>query len=215
MAEVRKIVNRRINELRETLGLSQPEFAKKLGLDEKKGRSTVNNWETGNIQVKSDDLILISEKCNVSTDWLLGRETKPSLVEAIANASELTGLSKEAIKVLNLINRSEINESKRTTNFLNMALGDPRLKVQKRFDSDFPIETLFSIFDQYITAGSVKLSRTLQEDERFRHIITFESSNDMSEATTVADIYRQFKLNQIRDGLEQLQDQYFGKENNK
>lgn len=100
MEDARKIVNRRINELRDNLGMTQPEFAKKLGLDGKKGRSTINNWETGNIQVKSDDLILISETFNVTTDWLLGRKPKPSAVESISDAANLTGLSVEAIKML-------------------------------------------------------------------------------------------------------------------
>ena len=53
----RKLVNKRIEELRtEKLHITQTEFAVLLGMDPKKGRSTVNNWEQGGIQVKSDDL---------------------------------------------------------------------------------------------------------------------------------------------------------------
>lgn len=103
----RKIVGQRIERLRvDILNLSQPEFAKLLGLDLPKGRSTVNNWEQGAIQVKSDDLTLISQKTGVTTDWLLGLadENNYSNDETVRLISEYTGLSTEAVKQLNLNN---------------------------------------------------------------------------------------------------------------
>lgn len=219
----RKIVNRRIEELRKAKGLTQPEFAEKLGIEGKKGRSTINNWETGGIQVKSDDLILISETFDVSTDWLLGREKKPTEVEAIFAASEITGLSKKAVKLLHCMNEADTNEEKRTLSFLNTVLSDPR------FDSetDRLHETVFSLLDQYVKSGNVIRSvhdvstapETLEEFQRQEtqreieeKIIAVRSSDDMTEIVSVPEFYRAFKWNQIHSQIEYYREQE-GKKN--
>ena len=100
---MRKIVSQRIEKLRlKKLKLSQVEFAQVLGLELPKGRSTINNWEQGAVQVKSDDLTLIAQKCGVSTDWLLGvvDENNYTNDETIRLISEHTGLSTEAVNAL-------------------------------------------------------------------------------------------------------------------
>ena len=94
---LRKIVNQRIEELRKDLNMTQTEFAVKLGLDESKGRSMINNWEQGLVQVKSDDLIKIARTFSVSADYLLGlRDDKTNNSDA-QKAIDYTGLSEEAI----------------------------------------------------------------------------------------------------------------------
>ena len=54
-------IHSRIEKLRTDLGMTQPEFAAALGMDPKKGRSTINNWETRANKVKDDDLKKINK----------------------------------------------------------------------------------------------------------------------------------------------------------
>jgi len=56
----------RIKELRETLGLSQREFAEKLG----KARRTIQHWESGNITPPENVLRLIEQTFSVNPEWL-------------------------------------------------------------------------------------------------------------------------------------------------
>lgn len=108
----RKIVSERIEYLRtKILQISQTEFAERLHLQTANPRSTVNNWETGDVQVKSDVLTLIAKTFNVSTDWLLGLrpESNLSMNEDIAAAAAYTGLRDQAIVSLhNSITRSPV-----------------------------------------------------------------------------------------------------------
>lgn len=65
-----KEVGQRVNieAERERLGLSKSEFAKKLGIALK----TYYNWINGDFPIPSDALILMSELCDASIDYLLG-----------------------------------------------------------------------------------------------------------------------------------------------
>ncbi len=64
-------ITKRIIELRKKTGLSQEEFGEKLGLS----RQSISKWETGEALPDVDNLILLSQKYNVSIDYiLLGKE---------------------------------------------------------------------------------------------------------------------------------------------
>ena len=90
-------IQTRIGKLRAELDLSQPEFAERLGMDRVKGRSTINNWESGANKIKADDLKKIAQVFNVSADWLLGI---PGAVErpdpSLRNTCAYTGLDPTA-----------------------------------------------------------------------------------------------------------------------
>lgn len=104
----RKLVNKRIEELRtKKLHITQTEFAVLLGMDPKKGRSTVNNWEQGAIQVKSDDLERIARLVPVSADWLLGRSDVWRVNGDLQGIHSATGLSEDAIIKLMQISREK------------------------------------------------------------------------------------------------------------
>lgn len=93
-------IHTRIERLRTDLGMTQPEFATALGMDPKKGRSTINNWETRANKIKDDDLKHIAETFHVSADWLLGL-TSISRPDSSQQAIErYTGLNPEAVKRL-------------------------------------------------------------------------------------------------------------------
>lgn len=95
----------RIERLRTDLEMTQPEFAAALGMDPKKGRSTINNWESGANKIKDDDLKRIAQTFGVSSDWLLGLvgidEKSPST--EIRAMREYTGLNDSALKILHRI----------------------------------------------------------------------------------------------------------------
>lgn len=60
-------MNERIKQLRKVLGLSQEDFARKLGL---KSRGKIANIEFGKIEVDSQFAALICKQFNVNRDWL-------------------------------------------------------------------------------------------------------------------------------------------------
>lgn len=62
------MLGQRISEMRTSLGWSQVELAKRLGVV----KQTVSNWENDNIQPSIEMLVRIAHIFNVSTDYLLG-----------------------------------------------------------------------------------------------------------------------------------------------
>lgn len=95
----------RIERLRKDLNMTQPEFAEALGMEGKKGRSTINNWESGANKIKDNDLKHIAQTFGVSSDWLLGLvgidEKKPST--EIRAMRDYTGLNDSALNLFHLL----------------------------------------------------------------------------------------------------------------
>ena len=77
--------NERIRELRLSHHMNQVEFANKLSVT----KQCVSNWENNNIQPSIDMLVKISETFCVSTDYLLGLDSKKRL--------DVTGLDDEQL----------------------------------------------------------------------------------------------------------------------
>lgn len=72
----------RIKELRNSLGINQVEFGKRINVS----KQCVSNWESGYIQPSIDVLVRIATTFSVSTDYLLGLNDKPTLdVEGLTN----------------------------------------------------------------------------------------------------------------------------------
>lgn len=72
----------RIKELRNSLGINQVEFGKRIGVT----KQCISNWESGYIQPSIDVLVRIATTFSVSTDYLLGLNDKPTLdVEGLTN----------------------------------------------------------------------------------------------------------------------------------
>ena len=67
----------RIRELRESFKIRQIDLAKKLNISQ----GTLSNWERGVHDPSSEDLGILAEFFHVSTDYLLGRETKNPVIE--------------------------------------------------------------------------------------------------------------------------------------
>lgn len=79
------IFSLRIKELRESLGLSQSEFAKSVGTTQ----TTLSSYENTNKTPSLEIVKAIAEKYNVSIDWLCGLSEKKSPSTAIETYSDL------------------------------------------------------------------------------------------------------------------------------
>ncbi len=79
------MLNERIKQLRTERGLSQVDLAKTLNVS----KQSVSNWENDNIQPSIEMLIKLSRVFSVSTDFLLGEDSRQYL--------EITGLAEKYI----------------------------------------------------------------------------------------------------------------------
>ena len=75
------MLNERIRELRVARGLTQVELAERLGVT----KQSVSNWENDNIQPSIEMLVKLAHLFSVTTDYLLGENTR--------NFLEVTGLT--------------------------------------------------------------------------------------------------------------------------
>ena len=79
------MLHERIKQLRTERGLSQVDLANKLNVS----KQSISNWENDNIQPSIEMLIKLSHVFSVSTDFLLGEDSRLFL--------EVTHLSPEYI----------------------------------------------------------------------------------------------------------------------
>lgn len=80
------IFNERLKYLRQSKELNQVQLADKLGVK----KQSISNWENDNIMPSVDMLERIADYFKVSTDYLLGRESKAKSGVYIL---DVTGLS--------------------------------------------------------------------------------------------------------------------------
>lgn len=73
----------RLKELRDSLGLTQAEFGKSIGI----AKSTYNNYETGIRDPKSDFWIAVAQKYGVTIDYLMGFSDNPYPISARKKSS--------------------------------------------------------------------------------------------------------------------------------
>ncbi len=75
----------RIKELRNSLGINQVEFGKKLGVT----KQCISNWENGNIQPSIDMLIKICNAFSISSDYLLGLSSELTIDASGLNSEQI------------------------------------------------------------------------------------------------------------------------------
>lgn len=78
----------RIKQLRESLGINQVEFGKRLNVS----KQCISNWENSNILPSIDMLTKIAKTFSVSTDFLLGLSDQ--------NTINVTGLSLKQVSLI-------------------------------------------------------------------------------------------------------------------
>ncbi len=64
-----------IRKLRQSRGIGQLELGRRVGAS----KQSISNWENGNIMPSIDLLIRLADFFGVSTDYLLGRDTRQTL----------------------------------------------------------------------------------------------------------------------------------------
>lgn len=84
----------RLKLLRQKYGFSQKDVAQKLQIS----TSIVSGYETGERTPSTEVLLSISYLYNISTDYLLGRDTNPPKV--IIDTSDLSDIQIKAIKTM-------------------------------------------------------------------------------------------------------------------
>lgn len=85
------MLSKRIKELREEIGISQAQLAKKLQVS----RSSVSSWEMGSTMPTATYLIELSKIFRCSVDYILGVEKK--------NQLSLEGLNNKQIQAIRQI----------------------------------------------------------------------------------------------------------------
>ena len=85
-----KNLEENIQNLRQSQGLTQVELGKRLNVS----KQCISNWESGNVMPSVDMLVKIAKFFNVSTDYMLGLETKNIVV--------VDGLSQQEVAHINM-----------------------------------------------------------------------------------------------------------------
>ncbi|MGM9608690.1 MAG: helix-turn-helix domain-containing protein [Eubacteriales bacterium] len=85
------VLGENIRRMRQASGISQVEFARRLGVT----KQCVSNWENDNVVPSVEMLVRIADIFHVSTDSLLGRQTEHTL-----NTDYLTDTQRAHIALL-------------------------------------------------------------------------------------------------------------------
>ena len=93
------MIYEKIKLLREKLGMTQAELAKRLGLS----RAAINAWEMGITTPSTPYVIALAQLFHVSTDYLLGLSSS-----AVVSVSGLT--DKEVASIVEIINCYHLNK---------------------------------------------------------------------------------------------------------
>lgn len=91
-----KITGERISALRKKQGLKQVELAQRLSVS----RQIISYYETGARMPNTEDIVLLAEFFNTTTDYLLGVSDVSSTNIDLKAVCDYTGLSEKAVKAL-------------------------------------------------------------------------------------------------------------------
>jgi len=113
-----KLLGSTIKQLRIEADLTQQELADKMGVK----RQVINYYENNNRKPKTTDIIKLAEIFDISIDYLLNFSTVKTNDPEIQAMCKYTGLSEEALQVLNYYNDLSDNKNNAklidTINFL-------------------------------------------------------------------------------------------------
>lgn len=83
-----------LKQARKNKGMTQKEVADVLGV----GQSTYKNYECGVREPNGDTIVALANLFNVTTDYLLGRETgEPDAIEKLVGEFNMSALEKEIL----------------------------------------------------------------------------------------------------------------------
>jgi Predicted transcriptional regulators len=148
----------RLPELRAKKNLTQKKTASLLGCDYKSYR----NWEVYGESISVENLIMLADFFNVSTDYLLGRTEFTSVGNKEIN--EAVGLSDKSIEVLRHLNsvpKSFTNDiasrNQENIEMLNYFIEDCYDELEQKREKDFPIQSMLSVLHEYIYCDLIEV----------------------------------------------------------
>lgn len=115
-------MNARIKEVRKSLGLSQEEFGRRLGVT----RGAITNIEFNKVEPKPFFIELLCREFHVSYDWLITGEGEmfedlpETAIDELANAYQLDDMDKKIVSAYLALNEQERETIKK---YINSILG--------------------------------------------------------------------------------------------
>lgn len=83
-----------LKKAREKAGYTQLQTAEKLGISD----GTYKNYEQGKREPNGDKIVALADLFNVTTDYLLGRETgEPETIDKLSHEFNMSALEKEIL----------------------------------------------------------------------------------------------------------------------
>lgn len=199
--DMRKEIGLRISQARENKGLSQKDLSEIIGVK----RETITQWENATRDIKTTDIVRLSDALNVSCDYLLRGISANNIP-----IGEQLGLSEKAIETLKAIKRMDalygisdkgcsklisdiislLEKSAEYTVFFELA--DLRVKneIGKAIDE---ISTINDLKERLISAGigdadTLELITRCIEETDFQILVPFDVRNDKIEE--ILDYFR-------------------------
>lgn len=158
-------IGQRIGILREAKGYtSQEKLADALGVP----RTTLNNWEQDERELKAGVIVALAEALGVSTDYLLGISNNPSRDESIDGACRCTGISEKAVLRIQSLRESD-GKAERVSSILE-AEQFPRL-IEYLDDIAFSSEQVSAAVEQLEAIREPVPDATFEEDEDGRMVL--------------------------------------------
>lgn len=100
MNDIKNIIGKRIKILRRNQDLTQKQLAEML----KVSQQTVGYWETGDRLLKADQIKMLANYFNVSTDYLLGLSSVPTTNKNLQYICDYIGLDVTSVITLHVMN---------------------------------------------------------------------------------------------------------------
>lgn len=170
-------IGKRIKELREKKGLTQKELAENLSVK----RETVNQWENGTRDLKTEYTIKLADFFEVTCDEIL-RGVK---AENVSINKEL-GLSDSTIEILNVLKSADFDDVLNVINFLIETLHFKLIHEDVEIDEEGN-SLLLAIY----------LYLTLQNENNFEFSLTYNANISLNEEVLGTDINKRHYLDLI------------------
>ena len=170
-------IGKRIKELREKKGLTQKELAENLSVK----RETVNQWENGTRDLKTEYTIKLADFFEVTCDEIL-RGVK---AENVSINKEL-GLSDSAIEILNILKSTDCDDVLNVINFLIETLRFKLIHEDVEIDGEGN-SLLLAIY----------LYLTLQNENNFEFSLTYNANISLNGEVLGTDINKHHYLDLI------------------
>lgn len=187
---------------------TQAEFATELGMS----RATVAFYCAGDRIPDALTLRDIAEKCNVSTDWLLGLSDVKTVSPSLLGACDYTGLSAEAAEKLHdimvAITESNLIHNEKNTNEISHFISDAIIVAESELS-----EISFTMRDiQRLTSGDELSPYTMPHKERTELLSSALTSARRLNREVIGPRMR-YKLRRytIADAFNRLVDKIIGK----